>query len=62
MACCHSAGSAGGSLRVAADEVTVKCEGQGTDKTHTVNGSAVVRGQNRTFQCSFAPSGARISR
>jgi hypothetical protein len=47
-------------LDVAADAVEVKYDGQRTDKTHAVIGSAVVRGQSRTFQCSFDPNGKRI--
>lgn len=42
--------------------IEVKYEGQRVDKTHAVNGSAVVRGQTRTFQCSFAPDGRTIAR
>lgn len=50
------------SLKVPASAVTVKYEGQRSDKTHAVNGSADVKGQERTFQCSFVPSGAKIAR
>ena len=49
-------------MGVAADTVEVKYEGQRTDKTHAVNGSALVRGQNETFQCSFERDGRRIVR
>lgn len=49
-------------LGVAADDVQVKYEGQRTDKTHAVNGSAIVGGQSGTFQCSFNSSGSRIVR
>jgi hypothetical protein len=48
-------------LHVGADAVDVKYEGQRTDKSHAVNGSAVVRGENKIFQCSFERSGRRIT-
>lgn len=48
--------------QVPASAVTVKYEGQRSDKTHAVNGSADVQGQQRTFQCTFVPNGAKISR
>jgi len=47
-------------LGIAADTVEVKYQGQRTDKTHAVNGSATVSGQSRTFQCSFERTGSRI--
>lgn len=50
------------SLKVPASAVTVKYEGQRSDKTHAVNGSADMKGQERTFQCSFVPRGAKIAR
>jgi hypothetical protein len=42
---------------VEVDSVPVKYEGQRTDKTHAVNGSVFVRGQNETFQCNFQRDG-----
>lgn len=47
-------------LGIAADAVEVKYEGQRTDKTHAVNGSATVSGQSKTFQCSFERTGSRL--
>jgi hypothetical protein len=47
---------------VAASAVELKYEGQRIDKTHAVNGSALVGGQSVTFQCSFAPGGQRIAK
>lgn len=47
-------------LGIAADAVEVKYQGQRTDKTHAVNGSATVSGQSKTFQCSFERTGSRI--
>jgi hypothetical protein len=49
-------------LRVGADAVEAKYEGQRTDMTHAVNGSAVVRGASKTFQCSFERTGRRITK
>ena len=46
---------------VPAATVEVKYEGQRIDKTHAVNGSALVRGESVTFQCSFAPKEERIA-
>jgi len=37
--------------------VQVKYEGQRSDRTHAVNGSVFVRGQNETFQCNFQRDG-----
>lgn len=45
---------------VAPSMVSVKYEGQRVDGTHAVNGSAVVSGVNRTFQCSFNSGGTQI--
>jgi hypothetical protein len=45
---------------VAPGTVQVKYEGQRVDGTHAVNGSAVVSGIPRTFQCSFDPSGTQV--
>jgi len=47
-------------LGITADAVEVKYEGQRTDKTHAVNGSATVSGQSKTFQCSFERTGSRL--
>jgi len=47
-------------LGVAGNAVNVKYEGQRTDNTHAVNGSASVRGQSETFQCSFDATGRQI--
>ena len=47
---------------VPANTVEVKYEGERIDKTHAVNGSALVRGENVTFQCSFEPQGQRIAK
>jgi heat shock protein HslJ len=44
-----------------ANTVEVKYEGRRIDKTHAVNGSAIVRGKRVTFQCSFTPRGDRIA-
>jgi hypothetical protein len=49
-------------LGVTTNDVEVKYEGQRVDKTHAVNGSATVRNQDRTFQCSFVANGSRIAR
>jgi len=49
-------------LGVPTDAVEVKYEGQRVDKTHAVNGSAMVRNQTRTFQCSFVANGSRIAK
>lgn len=50
------------SLGAAADSIAVKYEGQRTDGTHAVNGSASVGGRERTFQCSFNKAGTKIAR
>jgi hypothetical protein len=47
-------------LGVAGNAVNVKYEGQRIDHTHAVNGSASVRGQSETFQCSFDATGRQI--
>lgn len=41
-------------------DIETKYEGQRTDGTHAVNGTAFVRGRTETFQCSFGPRGRRI--
>jgi hypothetical protein len=47
-------------LGVSVGSVHVKYEGQRTDGTHAVNGSARAQGQERTFQCSFNSAGKRV--
>lgn len=42
--------------------VDTKYEGQRTNGTHAVNGSATIRGRKETFQCSFNRAGRRIVR
>lgn len=41
-------------------DIETKYEGQRTDGTHAVNGTARSGGRERTFQCSFGPGGQRI--
>ncbi len=41
-------------------DVETKYEGQRTDGTHAVNGTAWVRGRTETFQCSFDRRGRNI--
>ncbi|WP_156911891.1 hypothetical protein [Kaistia adipata] len=48
-------------LRINADIINVKYEGQRTDGTHAVNGSAETS-PPMTFQCSFNKAGTRIVR
>ncbi len=45
-----------------AGDVETKYEGQRTDGTHAVNGTAYLRGIEETFQCSFNSSGTSIER
>lgn len=40
--------------------IETKYEGQRTDGTHAVNGTAWIRGRSETFQCSFNRRGRRI--
>lgn len=40
--------------------IETKYEGQRTDGTHAVNGTAWIRGRTETFQCSFNRRGGRI--
>ena len=40
--------------------IETKYEGQRTDGTHAVNGTAWIRGRTETFQCSFNRRGQRI--
>lgn len=47
-------------LRTRLPNIEVKYEGQRTDGTHAVNGSAFVHGRHETFQCSFNAEGSRI--
>lgn len=49
-------------LGAAPDGIELKYEGQRTDGTHAVNGSASVGGRERTFQCSFNKAGTRIAK
>ena len=42
--------------------IDTKYEGQRTDGTHAVNGTAWIRGRKETFQCSFNKRGRRIIR
>jgi hypothetical protein len=49
-------------LRVRLPDIDAKYEGQRTDGTHAVNGTAQVRGNAETFQCSFDKAGSRIIR
>jgi hypothetical protein len=60
MAECRSRASE--ALRVRLPNVETKYEGQRSDGTHAVNGTAYIRQQERTFQCSFNSSGQRIIR
>lgn len=53
---------AGTALKVRLPDVDTKYEGQRTDGTHAVNGTATVRGRAQTFQCSFDRRGNRIVR
>lgn len=41
-------------------DIETKYEGQRTDGTHAVNGTAFIRGRTETFQCSFNRPGRRI--
>jgi integrase len=43
-------------------DIDTKYEGQRTDGTHAVNGTAIFRGRTETFQCSFDRAGKRIIR
>ena len=45
-----------------AGDVETKYEGQRTDGTHAVNGTAYLRGVEETFECSFNSSGTSIDR
>lgn len=53
---------AGTALKVRLPDVDTRYEGQRTDGTHAVNGTATVRGRAQTFQCSFDRRGNRIIR
>jgi hypothetical protein len=53
---------AASTLKISPDAVSVKYEGQRTDKSHAVNGTANVKGVDRTFQCSFNSKGEKITR
>ncbi len=47
-------------LHVRLPDVETKYEGQRTDGTHAVNGTAWLRGRQETFQCSFDRRGREI--
>ena len=49
-------------FRTRQPNVETKYEGQRTDGTHAVNGTARMRGRTETFQCSFDRPGRRILR
>lgn len=49
-------------MHVRLPDVSTKYEGQRTDGTHAVNGTAYMRGRMETFQCSFARNGRQIIR
>lgn len=51
---------AGEVLRTRLPNIETKYEGQRTDGTHAVNGTARSNGRTETFQCSFNRSGRRI--
>lgn len=52
---------AGKYFRVRLPDIDTKYEGQRTDGTHAVNGTATLRGRTETFQCSFDRAGRRIT-
>lgn len=60
MAECRS--YAARSLGARMPDVDTKYEGQRTDKTHAVNGTARVGSRIETFQCTFNPAGRRVTR
>jgi hypothetical protein len=60
MAECRS--YAGRSLGTRLPNIETKYEGQRTDGTHAVNGTATVGSRVETFQCSFNQSGNRVIR
>lgn len=47
-------------LRTRLPNIETKYEGQRTDGTHAVNGSAFIHGRQETFQCSFNRNGGKI--
>lgn len=47
-------------MHVRLPDVDTKYEGQRTDGTHAVNGTAWIRARTETFQCSFDRSGREI--
>lgn len=51
---------AGEVLRTRLPNIETKYEGQRTDGTHAVNGTARIRGRTTTFQCSFNRAGTQI--
>lgn len=44
-----------------AGDVSTKYEGQRTDGSHAVNGTAYLRGIEETFQCSFNSGGTQVT-
>lgn len=53
---------AGKAFQARLPDIETKYEGQRTDGTHAVNGTAIFRGRTETFQCSFDRAGQRIVR
>jgi len=60
MAQCRA--HAGKFFKARLPDIDTKYEGQRTDGTHAVNGTAIFRGRTETFQCSFDRAGRRIIR
>jgi hypothetical protein len=60
MAECRS--YAGKALGARLPDIETKYEGQRTDRTHAVNGTARVASRIETFQCTFNPAGTRVTR
>ncbi|MFG1267680.1 hypothetical protein V5F40_06925 [Xanthobacter sp. DSM 14520] len=59
MAMCRS--KAHEALKVRMPEIDTKYEGQRTDGSHAVNGTAFTPSGERTFQCSFNKAGSKIT-
>ena len=53
---------AGKEFQTRLPNIETKYEGERTDHTHAVNGTAWFSGRTETFQCSFDSSGSRIIR
>ncbi|MEZ5908797.1 MAG: hypothetical protein R3D31_08370 [Hyphomicrobiaceae bacterium] len=51
---------AGKALKTRLPNIETKYEGQRTDGTHAVNGTARFSGRTETFQCSFNRAGSRM--